>query len=134
MARGDIEGVGKTVEDYLEAILMIKEKQGYVRSIDVAKKLGVTKPSVTYTTKRLKESGYITTDPAGMLVLTETGMRIADATYTRHKKLSDFFTMLGVNPETARADACRIEHDISEETFQAICRHAQQYEKKPEKK
>jgi DtxR family Mn-dependent transcriptional regulator len=130
MARGDIEGVGKTVEDYLEAILMIKEKQGYVRSIDVAKKLGVTKPSVTYTTKRLKESGYITTDHAGMLVLTETGMKIAEATYTRHKKLTDFFTMLGVNPETAREDACRIEHDISEETFQAICRHAAKYGRK----
>ena len=116
--------VEKTIEDYLEAILMIKEKQGYVRSIDVAEHLGVTKPSVTYSTKRLKDKGYLTSDHAGMLVLTDSGHEIADRTYTRHKTLTRFFTELGVNPETAREDACKIEHDISEETFQALCRHA----------
>ncbi len=116
--------VEKTIEDYLEAILMIKEKQGYVRSIDVAEHLGVTKPSVTYSTKRLKEKGYLTCDHAGMLVLTDSGMEIANRTYTRHKTLVKFFTQLGVDPDIAKEDACKIEHDLSEETFQALCKHA----------
>lgn len=116
--------VEKTMEDYLEAILMIKERQGYVRSIDVAEQLHVTKPSVTYSTKRLKDKGYLTSDHAGMLVLTDSGMEIASKIYTRHKTLTKFFTMLGVDPEIAREDACKIEHDLSEETFRALCRHA----------
>lgn len=117
----------KTTEDYLEAILMIKERQGYVRSIDVANQMHVTKPSVTYTTKRLKEAGYLTNDHAGMLVLTDSGMEIASSTYDRHKKLTEFFTRIGVSPEQARIDACKIEHDISQETFEALCRHAAQH-------
>lgn len=123
MAR-DNNDVTKTTEDYLEAILMLKEKNGYVRSTDVAQLLGVTKPSVTYVTKRLKENGYITTDPAGMLVLTETGNTIAQNTYNKHRTLAEFFERIGVSPEQARIDACKIEHDISEETFAALCRHA----------
>ena len=118
----EMDGVKKTTEDYLEAILMIQERQGYVRSVDVEDQLGVTKPSVTYTTKRLKEKNYITTDHAGMLVLTEEGMKIASQTYERHKKITVFFTSLGVNPEQARTDACKIEHDISDESFNALCR------------
>ena len=125
MARGEKEGVGKTVEEYLEAILMIQEEQGYVRSIDVAEKLGITKPSVSYTTKRLIENGYLTKDHGGMLVLTDSGKKIAGSTYNRHTTLTHFFISLGVNPETAKEDACRIEHDISEETFQALCRHVE---------
>ncbi|WP_194610165.1 metal-dependent transcriptional regulator [Clostridium vitabionis] len=114
-------GVKKTTEDYLEAILMIHERQGYVRSIDVAEQLGVTKPSVTYTTKRLRERGYITSDHAGMLILTEAGTKIAENTYNRHKKLTQLLVKLGVGEEQARADACKVEHDISEETFNALC-------------
>ncbi|MGI6736456.1 MAG: metal-dependent transcriptional regulator [Anaerovoracaceae bacterium] len=117
----------KTVEDYLEAILMIKDQQGYVRSVDVADHLGVTKPSVSYATKRLRGEGYLTTDHAGMLVLTESGMEIARRTYRRHTLLTEFFTLLGVSPEQARTDACQIEHDISEETFEALCRHVEQH-------
>ena len=116
--------VEKTMEDYLEAILMVKEKHGYVRSIDVAELLGVTKPSVTYATKKLKDKGYLTSDHAGMLVLTESGMEIASRTYKRHKTLTRFFIQLGVDPETAKEDACKIEHDLSEETFRALCKHA----------
>ena len=116
--------VEKTMEDYLEAILMVKEKHGYVRSIDVAELLGVTKPSVTYATKKLKDKGYLTSDHAGMLVLTESGMEIASRTYNRHKALTRFFIQLGVDPETAKEDACKIEHDLSEETFRALCKHA----------
>lgn len=115
--------VNKTTEDYLEAILMVKERQGYVRSMDVAEQLEVTKPSVTYTTKRLKEKGYITTDRAGMLVLTEEGKKIAEETYTRHKTLAGMLIQLGVSEKQAFQDACRMEHDISRESFDAIVRH-----------
>lgn len=114
-------GVRKTTEDYLEAILMIHERQGYVRSIDVAEQLGVTKPSVTYTTKRLREKGYITSDHAGMLILTEEGAKIAENTYNRHKKLTRILMNLGVDEEQAMTDACKVEHDISEKSFDALC-------------
>lgn len=117
------KNVEKTIEDYLEAMLMIQEKQGYIRSIDVACLLGVTKPSVTYTTKRLKERGYITMDENNYISLTETGMAIASHTYDRHRILTQVLIDLGVDSETAEQDACLIEHDISRETFDAICRH-----------
>ena len=119
--------IHKSAEDYLEAMLMLKEERGYIRSIDVAEKLGVTKPSVSYATKRLRESGYIAFDSAGMIVLLPSGLEIAERIYERHKLLTELLTGLGVSPETARADACKIEHDLSAETFDAIRRHAQQY-------
>ena len=116
--------VRKSTEDYLEAILMIREKQGYVRSVDIAAHLGITKPSVTYSTKRLKEDGYITMDHANMIFLTDDGMAIASEIYHRHKVLTEFFIRLGVDAETARKDACKVEHDLSPETFEALCRYA----------
>lgn len=114
------DGTQKTTEDYLEAILEIFQKQGYVRSIDVAALLEVSKPSVTYTTKRLKEKNYITTDHAGMLVLTEDGRAIAERTLDRHQILTQLLTSLGVNADQAQTDACKVEHDLSEESFQAL--------------
>lgn len=111
-------------EDYLEAMLMMKEKHGYVRSIDVAEFLGVTKPSVSYATKRLRESGHITMDKDGLITLTDTGMAVASSMLDRHKTLTAFLISIGVDKETAEADACKIEHDISQQTFEAICRHA----------
>jgi Mn-dependent DtxR family transcriptional regulator len=119
--------IHKSAEDYLEAMLMLKEERGYVRSIDVASKLNVTKPSVSYATKRLRESGYISFDPAGMIVLEPTGLEIAQRMLERHKLLTELLINLGVSPETAKDDACKIEHDLSVETFDAIRRHAQQY-------
>ena len=113
-------------EDYLETMLMMKEKHGYIRSIDIAEYLGVTKPSVSYATKRLRESGYITMDKEGLITLTDTGMAIAASMLDRHKTLTQFLIHLGVDPETAEADACKMEHDISQQTFEAICRHAGQ--------
>ena len=113
-------------EDYLEAMLMMKERRGYIRSIDIAAELGVTKPSVSYATKRLRENGYITMDKEGLITLTESGMAIASRVYERHKTLTSFFTSLGVNPETAMEDACKVEHDLSEETYVAMKRHARQ--------
>ncbi len=117
----------KTIEDYLEAMLMIKETKGFVRSIDVAIQLGVTKPSVTYTTKRLRERGYITMNEDNLISFTETGLEIARKTYHRHKMLSTFFMQLGVDEETAKKDACKVEHDLSQQTFEALCRHVEKY-------
>lgn len=117
--------IQKAAEDYLEAMLMMKERHGFIRSIDVAEQLHVTKPSVTYTTKRLRENGYITMDRDGLITLTDSGMEIASRIYHRHKLLTEFFVRLGVDEETAREDACKIEHDVSERTFDAICRHAE---------
>ena len=121
---GSIMTIRKSAEDYLEAMLMMKELHGYIRSIDLAEHLGVTKPSVSYATKRLRENGYITMDHSGFITLSETGMEIAERIYTRHKILTEFFINLGVDPETAREDACKVEHDLSEETFRLLTEHA----------
>ena len=112
-------------EDYLEAMLIMREQHGYVRSIDIAAELGVTKPSVSYATKRLRENGYITLDKEGLITLTESGYAIASRIYERHKTLTAFFVRLGVDEETAREDACKVEHDLSEQTYNAIKRHAE---------
>ena len=112
--------IQKASEDYLEAMLMMKEKHGYIRSVDVAEQIGVTKPSVSYATKRLRENGYITMDPDGLITLTDKGMEIAARMYERHKLLSELLVRIGVSPEIAREDACKIEHDLSVETFEAI--------------
>lgn len=116
--------IQKSAEDYLESMLMLKEEKGYIRSIDIADHLGVTKPSVSYATKRLRENGYISMDHSGFITLTDAGMEIADRIYSRHKLLTQFFVTIGVSPETAREDACKIEHDISDETFAAMKKHA----------
>ena len=119
--------IHKSAEDYLEAMLMLKQERGYIRSIDVAEKLGVTKPSVSYATKRLRESGYISFDPAGMILLLPPGQEIAERMYERHMLLTELLIGLGVEPEIAREDACKIEHDLSVESFDAIRRHAQEH-------
>ena len=114
-------------EDYLEAMLMMKEKHGYIRSIDIAMELGVTKPSVSYATKRLRENGYITMDREGLITLTDNGREIAERIYDRHTRLTEFLMYLGVDEETARTDACKIEHDLSEASFQALKKHAENH-------
>lgn len=115
--------INKSAEDYLEAMLMMKEEHGYIRSIDIAETLGVTKPSVSYATKHLRESGHITMDRDGLITLTESGMKIAETIYERHKVLTDFLVSIGVTPSVAREDACKLEHDVSEESFDALCHH-----------
>ena len=114
--------IQKSAEDYLEQILMIREQKGTVRSIDIAAGLGVTKPSVSIAMKRLRENGYIHMDKNNLITLTETGYAIASKIYDRHKTLTRFLQMLGVGDETAREDACRMEHDISQESYEALLR------------
>lgn len=117
--------IQKSSQDYLESMLMMQQEHGYIRSIDVAEHLGVTKPSVSYATKRLRENGYITMDREGFITLTDSGMAIAASMLDRHHTLTRFLITLGVDPKVAEEDACKIEHDISQQTYDAMCAHAQ---------
>jgi Mn-dependent DtxR family transcriptional regulator len=115
--------IQQSAEDYLETMLMLEEEYGYIRSIDIAKHLGVTKPSVSYAVKRLKESGYINMEANGPITLAPPGRKIANRIYQRHKALRAFLERLGVDEDTAEEDACKIEHVISHDTYVAICKH-----------
>ena len=110
----------ESAEDYLEQILVLLEEKGYARSTDIAESLGVTKPSVSVAMKKLRENGYISMEKGGLISLTDKGYPIARGTYDRHQTLTRFFVSLGVDEAIARKDACKIEHDISEESFAAI--------------
>jgi len=112
--------IRKSSEDYLEQILMIREQKGEVRSIDIAAGLNVTKPSVSVAMKRLRENGYIHMDKENYITLSEKGEAIAAAIYARHKTLTRCLMLLGVEAETAREDACKMEHDISDTSYQAL--------------
>ena len=110
-------------ENYLETILLLKNKLGSVRSIDVANALGLSKPSISRAMGILRDNGYLTMEPNGNLELTEKGIETASAIYERHRLITRFLSeVLGVSSETAEDDACRIEHIISEETFEAFKR------------
>ena len=115
--------IQESAEDYLEAILVIQEKKGAVRSIDVAHHLNFSKPSVSRAMGLLRENGYVAADTEGFLTLTGAGMEIASRIYERHQLLTQWLTALGVSPEVAAEDACRIEHDMSEETFARLKAH-----------
>lgn len=117
----------ESAENYLEAILQIKEQRGVVRSIDIATELGFSKPSVSVAMKKLRESGYIEVDADGYITLLPPGDEIAQRIYERHKLLTKFFIKLGVDPEIAAADACKVEHNLSNETFAKVKEHAQKF-------
>ena len=112
--------IKESAENYLEAILMIKRKNGNVRSIDVATALGVSKPSVSVAMKRFREEGYITIDESGYILLTDSGLSVAENVYERHQIIAKALMAIGVSEETAYEDSCKIEHDISEETFDKL--------------
>jgi len=107
-------------ENYLEAILVLKERNGYVRAIDIAHELGFSKPSVSRAMSILKKEGHIETDGLNQILLTESGKEIAETIYERHQVLTKFLVSLGVDEETAANDACRIEHVISPLSFDKI--------------
>lgn len=113
----------ESAEDYLEQILMLLENKGYARSIDIATALDVTKPSVSVAMKKLRENGYISMSQDNLISLTDKGYEIARRIYDRHKTLTRFFVQIGVAEEIAREDACKIEHDLSDESYSAIRKH-----------
>ena len=111
--------IKKAAEDYLEAMLMMREKHGYIRSVDVALHLGVTKPSVSYATKRLRESGHITMDKDGLITLTDSGMAVAESMYQRHRVLTRLLMDLGVEEHIAREDACKLVRSLAISSWNA---------------
>lgn len=116
--------IQESAEDYLEAILAIREKKGTARSIDVAHHLNYSKPSVSRAMSLLRENGYVVMDDVGLLTLTPAGMEVASRIYERHRLLTQWLIQLGVDPKIAAEDACKIEHDLSPETFEALKRHS----------
>lgn len=112
--------IHKSGEDYLEAILMIQKEKGNCRSIDVARQLHVSKPSVSVAMGILRDDGMITTDQDGFLRFTEAGRALAEDVYARHCLLTEFFLFIGVSEPIAKEDACKIEHDLSPTTYQAL--------------
>ena len=111
----------ESAEDYLEQILMLLEQKGHARSVDIAAGLNVSKPSVSVAMKKLKENGYIKMSTDNLISLTDKGYSIARKIYDRHQALTKYLMQLGVSAGTAREDACKIEHDLSEESYEAIC-------------
>jgi len=118
--------IHESAENYLETILLLSKKQAYVRSIDIANELNFSKPSVSVAMKNLRTSGHILVNEAGHITLTESGLSIAESIFERHRVLSMMLIRLGVDPEIASEDACRIEHVISKESFDAIKEHIEQ--------
>ena len=120
---------GESVEDYLETILRLSKSLPQVRSIDIVHDTGYTKPSVSVAMKNLRQKEYIVMDESGYITLTEEGRAIAEATFERHQVITRLFVNLGVSEEVAAEDACKVEHVLSEETFNALKKHLEQYGK-----
>ena len=119
-------------EDYLETILLLNRKTGYVRSIDIANELNYSKPSISRAMNILKEDGFITVENGGQIVLTEQGRAKAEAVYERHVTITAFFEkLLGVSPENAEHDACKIEHIISDESYKKLKEYMAQHTDAP---
>ena len=116
-------------EMYLETILILSKKKSAVRSIDVVEYMGFSKPSVSRAMSKLREDRYIVMDEDGFIALTEKGRELAGKIYERHTALTEFLVSIGVDEKTAAADACKMEHDISDETFEAMKRHAREHKK-----
>lgn len=112
--------IHESAEDYLETILMLKNRLGAVRSIDVVNEMNFSKPSISIAMKRFRENGLIEMDSDGYITLLPPGLAIAERTYTRHRILTRLLVQLGVSEQTAAEDACKIEHDLSDETFEKI--------------
>ena len=116
--------IQESAENYLETILVLKERNGTVRSVDIAAEMGFSKPSVSVAMKNLREQECITMGEDGLISLTEKGRKIAESVYERHTLFTQWLVSLGVDAATAAQDACRIEHVISDETFEALKRHS----------
>ena len=121
--------IHESAEDYLESILVLQEQYGQVRSIDIVNHLGFSKPSVSIAMKKLRESGYISMASDGSITLNDSGLEIARKVYGRHKVITRLFTIMGVSQEQAAVDACKVEHDLSEETYSKMIAFAEKAEK-----
>ena len=119
--------IHESAEDYLESILVLKERRGVVHSIDIVNELGYSKPSVSIAMKKLRENGYISMSPDGSITLNESGLAIASRVYDRHKTITRLFVLLGVSPDAAAEAACKVEHDLSDETFGKIREFVEQH-------
>ena len=115
--------IHESAENYLETILILHNRLGMVRSIDIATELGFSKPSVSVFMKNLRENGYILVDKDGYITLTDAGRAIADKIYERHQMIAEILMALGVDEETAYRDSCKIEHDISDKSFECMKQH-----------
>ena len=120
--------IHESAEDYLETILVLQEQLGQVRSIDIVNHLGYSKPSISIAMKKLRESNYISMAPDGTITLNESGLEIAKKVYRRHQMITRLFTILGVSREQAAEDACKVEHDLSAETFECIRAFVEKHE------
>lgn len=112
--------IQEAAEMYLETILVLSQRNDVVRSIDIVNEMGISKPTVSEQMKKFRENGYITMNADGSIMLTPQSREIAERTYERHNALARIFTTIGVSEETARRDACRVEHYISQETFDCL--------------
>ena len=121
--------IHESAENYLETILVLQKRNGYVRSIDIATELNFSKPSISNAMKQLSTKGYIHMDESRLITLTEKGRQVAEQIYERHQLISEFLEMLGVDSQTAAEDACKIEHVLSKETFEKFKEHVNQMKK-----
>ena len=112
--------MNESAENYLETILILSKRLPVVRSVDIAAEMNFKKSSISVAMKHLRENGYISMASDGFITLNDSGLEIASRVYHRHRTLTELFTLLGVSPENAAADACKVEHDLSEETFARI--------------
>lgn len=119
----------ESAEDYLERILMLQKQNGRVISLDIAISMNYSKASVSRAIKNLKENNYISVNSTGEIELTESGLKIAERMYSRHILLTNFFISLGIDPVVAKNDACKVEHGLSDETFDAISKLIKEYKK-----
>jgi Mn-dependent DtxR family transcriptional regulator len=119
--------IQESAENYLETILLLQQRKGSVRSIDIANELEFSKPSVSVAMKNLRLNGYIEMDAAGLIRLLPPGLAIAEAVLEKHRLMTEFLIGLGVSPDVAAEDACRIEHVLSDESFEAIKNHVMKY-------
>ena len=123
--------IRESAEDYLERILMLHQSIGLVRAVDIANLMNFSKPSVSIALKKLRQNGYVTIDDGGYISLTDSGREIAERVFERHRLISKLLMALGVNEEVAKEDACRIEHDLSVESFEAIKEYCRKQELLP---
>ena len=121
--------IHESAENYLETILVLQKRNGYVRSIDIATELNFSKPSISNAMKQLSSKGYIQMDESRLITLTEKGRKVAEQIYERHQLIREFLEMLGVDSQTAAEDACKIEHVLSKETFEKFKEHVNEMKK-----